>query len=253
MNKGKASVIIPYYKKKKYIKKSIKSVLSQTYKNFEIIIIYDDKDKSDLKYIKNLKKLDKRIKIIVNSKNLGAGESRNIGVTNSKGNYICFLDADDFWKKKKLFFQINYMIKNNFNITHTTYEIRNSKEKYLGIRRARSFKNYKELLPSCDIGLSTVIAKKKIFTKEVKFSKLKTKEDFVLWLKILKKNIHIVGINENLVVWRVTDNSLSSSFFQRIKDAFLVYFKFMNFNLIKSFYFTLILSLNFLKKKITEK
>ena len=253
MNNGKASVIIPYYKKKRYIKKSIKSVLSQTYKNFEIIIIYDDKDKSDLKHIKNLKKLDKRIKIIVNSKNLGAGESRNIGVTNSKGNYICFLDADDSWKKKKLFFQINYMIKNNFNITHTTYEIRNSKEKYLGIRRARSFRNYKELLPSCDIGLSTVVAKKKIFTKEVKFSKLKTKEDFVLWLKILKKNIHIEGINKNLVIWRVTDNSLSSSFFQRIKDAFLVYFKFMNFNVIKSFYFILILSLNYLKKKITEK
>ena len=56
MKIAKASVIVPYYKKKKYIKKSIKSVLSQTYKNFEIIIIYDDENKSDLKYIKNLKK-----------------------------------------------------------------------------------------------------------------------------------------------------------------------------------------------------
>ena len=253
MKRGKASVIIPYYKKKKYIKKSIKSVLSQTYRNFEIIIIYDDENKTDLKYIKNLKKFDKRIRILVNSKNLGAGESRNIGVKNSQGKYICFLDADDYWKKNKLFFQINFMIMNNCSISHTTYEIRNSKNKYLGIRKAKSFDNYKELLPSCDIGLSTVVAKKKIFTKGVKFSKLKTKEDFVLWLKILKKNIHIRGINKNLAIWRATDNSLSSSFVQKIKDAFVVYFKFMNFNLIKSFYYILVLSLNFIKKKITEK
>ncbi len=74
-----------------------------------------------------------------------------------------------------------------------------------------------------------------------------------MWLKILKKNIHIRGINKNLTTWRVTDNSLSSSFVQKIKDAFVVYFKFMNFNLIKSFYYILVLSLNFIKKKITEK
>lgn len=253
MNTGKASVIIPYFKKKKYIKKSIKSVLSQTYQNLEIIIIYDDENKADLKYIQDLKKLDKRIRILVNSKNLGAGESRNFGIKNSKGKYICFLDADDSWKKNKLFFQINFMIMNNCSISHTTYEIRNSKEKYLGLRKARNFENYKELLPSCDIGLSTVIVKKKIFTNYIKFSNLKTKEDFVLWLKILKKKIHILGINKNLVIWRETNNSLSSSFVQKIKDAFIVYYKYMNFNVIKSIYLILILSLNFIKKKIAEK
>lgn len=251
MQKNKASVIIPYFKKKKYIKKSIKSVLSQTYQNFEILIIYDDKNKVDLEYLKDLKKLDKRIKILVNSKNLGAGKSRNYGIINSTGKYICFLDADDYWKKNKLLFQINFMENTNCSISHTTYEIRNSKEKCIGIRKARDFMNYRDLLPSCDIGLSTVIAKKKIFTKDIKFSKLKTKEDFVLWLKILKKKIHIIGIKKNLVIWRETNNSLSSSLVQKIKDAFLVYFKYMNFGLIKSLYFVLILSLNFIKKKIT--
>ncbi len=175
MKKVIASVIIPYYKKKKYIKKSIKSVLSQTYKNFEIIIIYDDENKADLKYIKNLKNLDKRIRILVNSKNLGAGESRNVGIKNSHGKYICFLDADDSWKKNKLFFQINFMIVNNCSISHTTYEMRNSKEKYLGIRKAKSFESYKELLPSCDIGLSTVVVKKKFLQKKLNFQNLKLK------------------------------------------------------------------------------
>ena len=74
-----------------------------------------------------------------------------------------------------------------------------------------------------------------------------------MWLKILKKKICIRGINKNLAIWRATDNSLSSSFVQKIKDAFFVYFEFMNFNLIKSLYYVFVLSLNFMKKKITEK
>ena len=82
MNIAKASVIIPYYKKKQNIKQTIISAISQTYSNLEIILIYDDEDQSDLKYLKSIKKLDKRIRIIVNKKNLGAGQSRNIGILN---------------------------------------------------------------------------------------------------------------------------------------------------------------------------
>ena len=80
------SVIMPYYKKREYILNSIKSVIKQTYKKFELIIIYDDEDDADLDYVKNLKKLDKRIKLIKNKFNLGAGESRNNGIKISKGN-----------------------------------------------------------------------------------------------------------------------------------------------------------------------
>ena len=96
----KASIIIPYYKKKKFINRTLNSVLKQTYQNFEIIIVYDDEDKSELGYVKNFQKLDKRIKIIINKKNYGAGISRNIGINKSKGSFICLIDADDFWKKK---------------------------------------------------------------------------------------------------------------------------------------------------------
>ena len=94
------SVIIPYFKKIRYINKAINSVLEQTYKNFEVIIIYDDENLEDLKAVNNIKKKDKRIKVIVNKKNLGAGYSRNKGIKISKGNIIAFLDADDYWKKK---------------------------------------------------------------------------------------------------------------------------------------------------------
>ncbi len=89
------SVIIPYFKKKKYIADALQSVLNQTHSNLEIIIIYDDPDKEDLEYIKDLIKKDERIKLIINNKNLGAGLSRNIGIDQCKGSFIAFIDSDD--------------------------------------------------------------------------------------------------------------------------------------------------------------
>jgi len=74
------SIIVPYYKKKKFIKRALLSVLNQSYKKFELILIYDDKNKKDLSYIKKLVKLDKRILLIVNDENLGVGFSRNKGI-----------------------------------------------------------------------------------------------------------------------------------------------------------------------------
>ena len=119
------SVIIPYYKKKRYISNSINSVLKQTYKNFEIIIIYDDDNNDDLDLIEQLKKKDNRIKIIKNIKRMGAGKSRNIGINNSNGKFIAFLDADDTWQTQKLSKQINFMELNNYDVTHTSYSIIN--------------------------------------------------------------------------------------------------------------------------------
>ena len=135
----KASIIIPYYKKKKFINRTLNSVLKQTYQNFEIIIVYDDEDKSELGYVKNFQKLDKRIKIIINKKNYGAGISRNIGINKSKGSFICLIDADDFWKKNKLKTQIRFMLENKYLISHTSYEIVDSKDKVIGVRKARNF------------------------------------------------------------------------------------------------------------------
>ena len=74
------SVIIPYYKKKKYILSTLKSVLNQTYKKLEVLVIYDEEDNSNLEYIKGISKIDKRIRIIINKKNYGAAKSRNIGI-----------------------------------------------------------------------------------------------------------------------------------------------------------------------------
>lgn len=242
------SVVIPYFKKREYIKNTLNSVLEQTYKNLEIIIIYDDKEQEDLEFIKELTKLDKRISLIINKNSLGAGLSRNNGINKSKGDYISFIDADDVWKKKKLELQIKFMKEKNYLISHTNYEIIDKENKIIDYRIARDFDTVNDLLKSCDIGLSSVIIKREILSGECLFANLKTKEDFVLWLKILEKNIKIGSLQKNLVYWRKLDNSLSSSVIQKIKDGYYVYNKFMKFNLFKSLFFLFLLSLNSLLK-----
>ena len=242
------SIIIPYYKKREYIADTLKSVLKQTYKYFEIIIIYDDEEKEDLKFIKKLASTDKRIILMINKKSIGAGLSRNKAIKKSKGSYISFIDADDLWKINKLELQIKFMKKNNFLISHTNYKIINKQNKILYSRVARNFNNINELLKSCDIGLSSVLVKKEILIGNCLFARLKTKEDFVLWLNILKKNIKIVSFKKNLMYWRKLDNSLSSSILQKLFDGFSVYNKYMKFNWIKSLYFLFHLSLNYLRK-----
>jgi len=246
------SIITPYYKKKKYIELTINSVLQQTYKNFELIIIYDDQNKEDLNLLKNLTKKDKRIKLYINKKNLGAGGSRNKGIKLSQGSLIAFLDADDLWTKNKLKKQIFFMKKSLVDISHTSYHIINSDNKIIGNRIAKDM-NHKLLLSSCDIGLSTVIMKKEIITNKIKFANINTKEDYVLWLKITLNNKKIFALKNNLTKWRKLNDSLSASKIQKLYDGYLVYRKYMNFSLAKSFIRLLLLSFNYGLKGLRNK
>ena len=247
----KVSIIIPYYQKKIFFLKTLKSALNQTYKNFEIIIVYDDPSRTDLEYIKRISKFNKKITLLINNKNLGAGYSRNKGIKYSKGKFIAFLDADDLWDKKKLSIQINFMRNKKINFSHTSYKIVDEKNNLLGRQIVKKYTSYSDLLKSCDIGLSTVVVKKDIIKENI-FPNLKTKEDYVLWLKLVKIN-KVYGFKKVLSSWRKSKNSLSSSFFQKILDAFRVYYKYENLNFFISIFRVFVLSNFYLFKRIKQK
>ena len=116
------SVIMPYFKKRNYVERSIRSVTNQTYKSFELIIIYDDEDHSDLDYLKKIIANNNKIKLFINEKNIGAGNSRNKGIRLSNGEYIAFIDSDDFWHEDKLTKQLDFIINNNFEFVFCNYE-----------------------------------------------------------------------------------------------------------------------------------
>ena len=153
------SVIMPCHNCEDTIIDSINSVLGQQLYNFELIVVDDKSTDGTLGILLNLKKKDQRIVIIENKLNLGAGPSRNIAIKRSKGDYICFLDGDDYWLSDKLTKQINFMKEHNVNFSYTDFF-----EEYGGKKIYRKTKNSTSsftLLFSNPIPCITVMYKKK--------------------------------------------------------------------------------------------
>jgi len=240
------SIIMPYYRKINCVNRTIKSVIKQTYKKFELIIVYDDETAEDYHKIKKFIANNKKIRIIKNRKNIGAGQSRNIGIKNSNGSIVTFIDSDDTWHPQKLKKQLKFLNKNNHNFIFCGYK-KIFKKKSIKVNIDSEYLSYKDLLKSCEIGLSTVMIRKKIINNEL-FTNLKTQEDLAAWLKITKKH-KAFFLNEMLVNWYKTKNSLSSNFIQKICDAFKVFYFYQKLPLFKSFYYLIILSTNSIKRK----
>ncbi len=237
------SVIITYFKKRDFIEKTLKSLDDQSFKKYQVIFVYDDKDKEDLRYVKKLLLKFKNKKLIVNKKNLGVARSRNIAIKHIKGKYTAFLDADDVWKKNKLKNQLDIMLKKEKEFSYTSYDLIDEKDKLIGKRIISKKTSYQKLIRKCEIGLSTVIIKSSIL-KKFKFPELKTQEDFGLWLKLLRKDYTFHAIGTIYSSWRKDKSSLSSNTIQKIRDAFRLFYKYENKNLIFSIYSVVILSIN---------
>ena len=243
ISKPLISVVITYFKKKNFIKKTLDSIFNQKYKNFELVFVFDDKDKKDLKFIKSLLKKFKRKKLIVNNKNLGVAASRNLAIKYCKGSFLAFIDADDIWLKNKLKIQLNLMLKGGHLFSYSAYSIINSNGKFVSTRQVSKNINYLKLIKSCEIGLSTVMIKNQLFN-QLKFPNLKTQEDFALWLKLLRKGYKFFPIKKVLSSWRTTENSLSANKFQKLIDAFKLFYIHENKNFIYSIYCVIVLTYN---------
>ena len=253
------TIIIPYKNNLKYLLLTLQSIFAQTYKNYKILIIYDDIDQTDFHKLKKyflIRNLNKKfsIRIIVNKKNLGPGASRNIGIKNSNSKYIAFIDSDDTWHRDKLKKQIFFMKKNKLLISHTSYTVVNIDGKKIGNRIAKNRIFLRDLIKSCDIGLSTVILDLEFLKKNnLNFpSDIKTKEDYILWLNIVKKIKIIRGIDLKLMNYRKIKNSLSSNIFLNLVNGYRVYRNYLNYSIILSFYSLFCLSINYLKKKFKK-
>lgn len=222
------SVIMPAYNSEKYIAKSIESILSQTYKNFELIIIDDCATDRTAEIIDIYCKKDNRIKKITNEKNSGVAYSRNQGVFQSLGDWIAFCDSDDVWEEAKLQKQVELLKKNNKEplliYTGSSF-IDDGDDKYDYIMQVPERVIYRELLKQNVISCSSVLVKKEVL-ENIKMKHDEIHEDFLSWLRILKKyDACAYGINEPLLKYRLTKNSKSRNKIKAAKMTYMVYKK----------------------------
>lgn len=202
------SIIMPNFENLNYLKKSINSVIIQTLKSWELIIVDDNSSAKVTDYLKKINNC-KILKIFL-KKHKGAAYCRNLAIKKAKGKYIAFLDSDDVWKNNKLFTQYKFMKKNNSYFSYTDYytfkdNIRNKKL----IKVPKSF-SFNQFIKNTSIGTSTMMIKNKNLNR-YKFTNTKICEDYFFKCKLLK-NFKIANSTlKPLTYYRIRKNSLQSS------------------------------------------
>ncbi len=236
MIKDKVSIIIPVYNAEKFISKTIDSVLSQTYENWEILIMNDKSTDNSYNIIQEYARRDSRIRLVNTEKNMGVVRGRNFLTDMAEGEYIAFLDADDYWHKDKLKKQISFMKEGDISISCTEYTRITEKGEPINEIKIKREITYRDLLKNNYMGCLTVVYDVGKLGKRY-FKERNKNEDYVLWLEIVKETGKIYGLKENLAFYRVLDNSRSSNKSDAAKVRWEIYRKVENLSLLQSVYY----------------
>ncbi|KAB1066526.1 glycosyltransferase family 2 protein [Tamlana haliotis] len=235
--KSLVSIITPLYNSEAFILETINSVIQQSYRPWELLLIDDGSTDDTLKIIQPYLDKYSNIKLLKNKINSGAAVSRNKGIYAATGDYIAFLDADDLWKPNKLEVQIRFMETNNCDVCFSSYEhIDEAGHALNKFSKALKELSYTKLLKSNYIGNLTGIYNAKRLGKVIS-PNLRKRQDWLLWLAAIKKSSKpALGITESLAYYRVRKNSISANKWELIKHNYLVYHKGLGFSKMTSIY-----------------
>ncbi len=247
MQNNLVSIITPSYGSASFISDTIESVLNQTYKNWEMLIVDDLSPDNSNKTIEEYTKKDGRIKLIKLEKNSGPAVARNKAIKEAQGRYIAFLDADDLWLPNKLEIQIKFMKEKKCALSYTSYNLIDEENKGLGEFIVPTSVSHSDLLKTNSIGCLTVIYDTEIIGKTY-FPDIIKKQDFALWLKILENINQVEGITEILAVYRIRKVSVSSNKIKNTIFIWKIFREHAHLNIIKSIYYFLHYTVNGLKK-----
>lgn len=202
------SIIMPSYNTAKYISDSINSVLYQTYKNWELIIVDDCSTDNTDEVVKPFLS-DNRIRYLKNEKNSGAAVSRNYALREAKGKWIAFLDSDDLWEKDKLEKQISFMEKNGYKFSYTDYIEIDENSEPLGVTvTGPKVISKTKMFDYCWMGCLTVMYDAEAVGL-IQIEDIKKNNDYAMWLKVCK-NADCFLLDEKLASYRKRKGSISN-------------------------------------------
>lgn len=231
------SIVVPVYKCENFIEETINNIKEQLYTNWELLLVNDCSPDNSKEIIENFLD-DKRIKLINHEKNSGAGVARNTGIENASGRFLCFLDSDDQWEKDKLSKQVEFMKEHDAAFSFTGYQFCDENCKRTGaIVKVPETMTYKQALKNTTIFTSTVMFDLSKLTKEdIKMPDVRKGQDSATWWKVLKKIDKAYGLNENLVLYRRTNDSLSANKWKALKRTWNLYRNVEHLNIFSSLY-----------------
>ncbi|UJH93008.1 glycosyltransferase [Antarcticibacterium sp. 1MA-6-2] len=216
------------------MKDSIASVISQTYTHWELFVIDDASTDGTVSIVQNLEETNPQITLLRLNQNQGTGAARNKGIEAATGTFIAFLDADDLWLPEKLEIQVNLMLEKDLVMTYSSY--------YLMAEDGKRLRNYVEALPVLTYGkllksnyvgnLTGIYNARK--TGKMYSPVFRKRQDWALWLNLMKKAGPVEGILKPLAVYRKRSNSLSRNKTALVSYNFNIYHEFLQFSFLKS-------------------
>ena len=228
------SVVIPTYNSGQFIRKTLQSVINQTYGNWEILITDDCSQDNTVQVVREIMQNEKRIKLFEQRENQGPARARNIGIKHARGKYIAFLDADDSWLSEKLQIQTRFMEEQGLGISFTDYYLLNehsdSKKKFQSLL---SEVNYTDIVRFNYIACSTVMYNQDSLGKHF-MPDIRNRQDWGLWIKLIKIAGTAVRISQPLTNYLLREDSISSNKLNLVKYHWYIYRRFLRFSLLKS-------------------
>lgn len=241
------SVITANYNAEAFIQQAIDSVLAQQYEQWELLIVDDCSTDNSINIINTYVESDERIKLIKLEQNSGPAIARNRALAEAKGRYIAFLDSDDLWKEDKLVKQIAFMQAQNIPFSYTSYDLTNEDDEDKGEFLVNGKVDYYSLLKTCDIGCLTAIYDTSVLGK-VDMPIILRRQDYGLWLRLLKKTPFAYALEDKLATYRLRKNSISSNKRKAAAYQWKIYREIEKLSLVKSSYHFVQYALNGLLK-----
>ena len=233
---GLVSIIMPNYNSDRFVEETIRSVLDQTYSNWELLFVDDCSSDGSLDIVRAID--DERIRVFPLLENSGAAVARNVAIKEARGKWIAFLDSDDLWDPAKLERQLDYMRNNEVCFSFTDYYVMNNNDAQVSVFKPSLDKcDYEDILKHNYIGCLTAIYDAEKLGKAYMPTNAEKREDMACWLSILKKGICAHCLHEPLATYKVHSNSVSSNKAKMIKYQWNVYRKVENLSIVKSLYY----------------
>ncbi|WP_243137713.1 glycosyltransferase family 2 protein [Faecalibacterium prausnitzii] len=233
---GLISIIMAAYNAEKTIEQAIDSVLSQTYTNFELLVVNDCSADRTAELVKSIAAKDSRVRLISNVKNSGVSYTRKHGLEEAKGDWIAILDSDDAWEPEKLEKQIELQRRTNADLLFTGSAFMDSEghpiDWYL---HAPKEVTYRQLLKQNVLSNSSALVRKELYAKHYAIGD-GMHEDFAIWLSILKKGTKAYGVDEPLLIYRIAKSSKSGN---KVKAARMNWntYRYVGLNLMEAIYY----------------
>ncbi len=233
---AQVSIIMASYNSAPFIKDAIASVAGQSFVDWELLVSDDCSSDATVEIVSELARSEPRIRLLKGDRNRGPAAVRNAAIEQAEGRFIAFLDSDDLWKPEKLDRQIAFMRDQDVAFCFTSYDRINEGGRLISTHHVSKPVSYGDLLKSCVIGCLTAIYDSEKLGK-MYMPEIRKRQDFGLWLKILKKVDHAVPLEESLAQYRVRSGSVSANKLVAASYTWSIYRDVEKLDLLQSAYY----------------